>query len=139
MDLDEAVEAELRELVARIDRLVPRQDAHLTIPGDAGGATTIGNRRGYLRLGVEFVASALDPLPAAADRPARIEPRLDYLLSEDSRAPFDTCEVDEAIASRPPVSSGLGAAGQLLSGVLVVAVLILLFIGGAVAVRWLFG
>lgn len=139
MELDEAIEAELRELVARIDRLVPREDAHLTIPGDADARTTIGNRRGYLRLGVEFLAAALDPLPGSADRPARIEPRLDDLLSEGSRAPFDTCEVDEAIASRPPVSSGLGAGGQLLSGLLVVAVLILLFIGGAVAFQWLFG
>jgi len=138
MEQDESGEAELRDLVARIDRLVPKEDAHLAIPGE-GDATTIGNRRGYLRLGVEFLAAALDPRPGSADGPARIEPRLDYLLTEGSRAPFDTCEVDEAIASRPPVSSGLGAAGQLLSGVLVVAGLILIFIGGAVAFRWLFG
>jgi len=138
MELDEAGEGELRELVARIDRMVPKEDAHVTIPGE-GDASTIGNRRGYLRLGIEFLAAALDPRPGSAEGPARIEPRLDYLLSEGSRAPFDTCEVDEAIVSRPPVSSGLGAAGQLLAGVLVVAVLLLAFMGAAVAFRWLFG
>jgi hypothetical protein len=138
MERDEAGEAELRELVARIDRLVPKEDAHVTIPGE-GEASTIGNRRGYLRLGVELLAAALDPRPGSAEGPPRIEPRLDYLLSEGSRAPFDICEVDEAIASRPPVASGLGAAGQLSAGVLVVAVLILAFIGAALVFRWLFG
>ena len=138
MERDEAGEAELRELVARIDRLVPKEDAHVTIPGE-GEASTIGNRRGYLRLGVELLAAALDPQPGSAEGPARIEPRLDYLLSEGSRAPFDTCEVDEAIASRPPVASRLGAAGQLSAGVLVVAVLILAFIGAALVLSWLFG
>ena len=137
MELAEAREAELRELVDRLDRLIPKDGAHLTIPGDPDGHTTLGSRLGYLRLGVELLAAALRPLPGSDEGPARIEPSLAYLLTEGSRAPFDLCEVDEAIVSRPPVRSGLGAGGQLLSAVLVVGVLVVLFIAASFVVGWL--
>jgi len=137
--MDEAREAELQDLVERLDRLVPKEGAHLTIPSDPEGRTTVGSRLGYLRFGVEFLVASLRPLPASEAAPARIEPEMDYLLAEGSEAPFALCEVDEAIGSRPPVRSGLGALGQLVAGLLAVAALILLFVGAAVAVRWLFG
>lgn len=133
-----AREAELRELVARLDRLIPREGAHLTIPGDPDGRTTIGSRLGYLRFGVEFLAAALSPLPDSERVPNRIEPKLDYLLSAGSETPFDLCEIDEAIVSRPPVRSRLGPLGQLSAGVFLVALVVMVFIGGAAVVRWLF-
>lgn len=75
--------------------------------------------------------------------PGEAAPRIDlnvgYLLPKGSGWPFDLCELDESISSRPPVQSGLGAFGQLTAGVLVVVLLILLFIGGAVVLRWVFG
>jgi 8-oxo-dGTP pyrophosphatase MutT (NUDIX family) len=126
---------ELRELVDRIDRVVPRDGAHLTMPAAPAGRTTIGSRRGYLRLGVELLAAALRPLSATQSAPDRIEPRLDYLLTADSAAPFDLCEVDEAIASRPPVRTALGLLGQLLAGVLMVGALLAVFMGVAFLVR----
>lgn len=139
MELDEARESELHDLVERLDRLIPKDGAHLTIPGNADGTTTVGNRLGYLRFGVEFLDAALQPLASSDAAPARIVPDLDDLLTDGSRTPFELCEIDEAIGSRPPVSSGLGAPGQLLAGVLVVAALVLCFIGAAVVWRWFFG
>lgn len=139
MKLDEAREAEIRDLVARLDRLIPKDGAHLTIRGDPDGNATVGNRLGYLRFGVEFLGAALEPQPSSDEAPARIVPDLDELLTDGSRTPFALCEIDEAIGSRPPVSSGLGAPGQLLAGVLVVAALVLCLIGAAVVWRWLFG
>lgn len=139
MELDEARESELHDLVERLDRLIPKDGAHLTIPGNADGTTTVGNRLGYLRFGVEFLDAALQPLASSDAAPARIVPDLDDLLTDGSRTPFELCEIDEAIVSRPPVSSGLGAPGQLLAGVLVVAALVLCFIGAAVVWRWFFG
>jgi hypothetical protein len=136
MELEQAREAELRELVDRLDRLIPKHGAHLTIPSDPDGRTTIGSRLGYLRLGVELLAAALRPLPSSELGPTRVEPKIDYLLTEGSRAPFDLCEIDEAIISRPPVRSGLGAPGQLLSAVLAVGALVLLFIGASWVVGW---
>jgi len=138
MKLDEAREAELRELVERLDRLIPEDGAHLTIPSNPEGTASAGNRLGYLRFGLAFLAAALDPLPSSEEAPARIVPDLGPLLSEGSRTPFELCEIDEAIGSRPPVSSGLGAPGQLVSALLVVGALILCLIGASVVWRWVF-
>lgn len=135
---EELPDAELRALVLRLDRLLPREGAHLTIPADTHGHTTVGSRQGYLRLGVELLKAALDPLPGSDREPARIEPELGYLLTDGSRAPFQLCEVDEAIVARPPVRSALGAVGQLASVVIAVGALIALAVVVLVALRWLF-
>jgi hypothetical protein len=139
MDWDEAREAEVREAVERLDRLIPREGAHVALGGESGGRTTAGSRLGYLRLGVELLAAALRPLPATDSDPARIEPDLAYLVRSGSRAPFELCEIDEAVGSRPPVRSALGPLGELLSGVLVVAALLVALLAGAVVVKWIFG
>ena len=139
MDLDETLETELRAAVERLDRLIPKDGAHLAVGAEGSGRTVVGSRLGYLRLAVEFLAAAAQPLPATDTEPARIVPRVEYLLGRGSPPPFDLYEIDEAIGSRPPVRSGLGALGELLAGVLAVAALIALFLAGAVAVRWLFG
>lgn len=138
MELEQTREAELRELVERLERLIPRDGAHLTMPGDAGDHSTVGSRLGYLRLGVEVLAAALRPLPSDETAPARIEPNLGDLLTPGSRTPFELCEVDEAIGSRPPVETQLGVVGQLFAGVLVVAALLLLLLVGSLVVGWLF-
>lgn len=135
MRLDD-MDAEVQELVDRLDRLVPRDGAHLIIPADSGRTTVVGNRLGYLRLGIELLRAALDPVQGTEDVPPRIDPDVGYLLAKGSDAPFDLCELDESIASRPPVQSGLGPLGQLAAGVLVVALLIVLFLAAAVAWRW---
>jgi len=139
MELDEAREAEIRDAVERLDRLIPKDGAHLAIGTETGGRTTAGSRLGYLRLGVELLAAALRPLPATEAEPARIEPEIAYLLRAGSHAPFDLCEIDEAIGSRPPIRSALGPLGELFTAVIVVAALILVVLAGAVVVRWMFG
>jgi hypothetical protein len=138
MPLDEEREAEVEEIVGRLDALVPSDGAHLTIPADAEGRTSTGNRLGYLRLGIEFLVAALHPVPASEDSPAQVVPQLGSLLSEGSRPPFETCELDESIGSRPPVQSRLGALGQIGIAVGVVFVLILALIGAAVLWRAIF-
>jgi len=139
MQLDDATEAELEEIVGRLDALVPSEGAHLTIPADAEGCTSAGNRLGYLRLGIEILVAALHPVPAGEDAPAQIVPQLGSILSEGSRPPFETCEIDESIGSRPPVQSRLGALGQIGIAVGVVLVVLLAFIGAAVLWRSIFG
>ena len=124
MELEEPRETQLRELVARLDSLIPREGAHLTLASDSGSRTSIGNRLGYLRLGVELLAAALNPLPPSDQAPTRIEPDIDYLLSDGSDVLFELCEIDEAIGSRPPVESRLGLVGHLVAGVGLVAALI---------------
>ena len=139
MDLDQTREAEIREAVERLRRLIPRDGAHVAIGAEAGDRTMAGSRLGYLRLGVEFLTAALQPLPATEMEPARVEPDLGYLLPAGARAPFDLCEVDESIGSRAPVRSGLGALGELFIALIAVAALIAVFVAGAFVVGWLFG
>jgi hypothetical protein len=139
MQLDDATEAELEEIVGRLDGLVPSEGAHVTIPADPEGRTSAGNRLGYLRLGIEFLVAALHPAPATDDAPAQVVPQIGSILSEGSRPPFETCELDESIGSRPPVESRLGGLGQIGIAVGVVLVLILAFIGAAVLWRSIFG
>jgi hypothetical protein len=139
MELEEEKEAELQELVGRLDALVPADGAHVTIPVDAEGRTSAGNRLGYLRLGIELLVAALHPVPASDERPAEIVPQLGGLLTEGSRPPFETCEIDESIGSRPPVESRLGAVGQIGIGVGVVLIVLLAFVGAAVLWRAIFG
>ncbi len=138
MRLEDA-EAEIRELVGQLDRLVPRDGAHLIISAASDGRNPVGNRLGYLRLGIELLRATLDPVQGPGDAPPRIALDIGYLPAEGSVAPWDVCELDESIIARPPVQSELGPLGQLVAGVLVVALLILLFIGGAVVWQWLFG
>lgn len=139
MLLDEEREAALRALVERLDRLVPAEGAHLTIgPGGTAGGT-VANRLGYLRLGIEMMAAALHPLPEEGEAPPRIVPRLEGLLTPESTRPFELCEVDESIGSRPPVRSRLGPLGEIMAGVLVVAALLLLLVGAGVVWRWVAG
>jgi hypothetical protein len=139
MELEGTRETELRELVERLDRLIPKDGAHLSIPADADGNTTLGSRLGYLRLGVEFLLAALAPQPSSDDAPTRIIPDLDYLLTDGSETPFDLCEIDEAIGSRPPVRTRLGPLGQVVAAILVIGALILIFIGGSVVFNRLLG
>jgi hypothetical protein len=139
MKLDEDKEQALRELVESLDRLVPREGAHLALGGDASSRTTVGNRAGYMRLGLELLRASLTPLPETATEPPRIEPNLGYLLTASSSSPFTLCEIDESIVSRPPVASGLGLLGQLAAGVLIVIAFGLLVAGVALVFRWIFG
>jgi len=134
-DVDDGIES----LVERLDRLVPKAGAHLMIPADPSGATIVGNRSAYLRLGIEILKAALHPVQGAGADAPRIGPEIGYLLGEGSRAPFDLWELDESIASRPPIQSRLGPLGQLAAGVLAVGLLILLLIAGALVWRWIFG
>jgi hypothetical protein len=138
MELEEPLETQLHELVARLDSLVPREGAHLTLTGDSGGRTSIGNRLGYLRFGVEFLVAALAPLPASEEAPTRIEPDVGYLLTEGSSVPFELSEVDEAIGSRPPVEARLGLVGQLAAGVGLVALVLLILFAVFTLLRWAF-
>jgi hypothetical protein len=139
MLLDEAREAELDDLVARLDRLLPKQGAHLTLPAQVDAHAIVGNRLGYLRFGVEILRAARHPTTGPGDAAPRIEPELDYLLTRGHETPLDFWEIDESIASRPPVASRLGALGQLGAGVFVVGVVVALFIAAAVVWRWVFG
>ena len=122
---------DLDDLVDQLDRAIPREGATLRIPGDADGTTTVGTQQGYLRLGVEFLKAGLRPqaLGDSHDIP-HVPLEIGYLLTKDSSAPFDMCElVDQMPPAVRRSSEGLGAFGQLLAAVLAVIAIGLIVIG----------
>jgi len=128
---------DLRELVDEIDRLVPKDGAKLKMPADADGNTTVGTQRGYLRLGVELLRAGLSPIDGPPPEIPRIPLDITYLLTHDSRTPFELCEIDERVEELPPAGGKLGALGQLLTAVVAVVVIGLVLVGGAVVISWL--
>jgi hypothetical protein len=55
----------------------------------------------------------------------------------DAGAPFDLFDEDDGDGSAAPVPGWLGAIAQMIAALLVVVALVGLFIGAAVAFRWL--
>lgn len=130
---------ELKTLVDALDRAIPRDRAHLRIPGDPDGNTTLGTQQGYLRLGVEFLKAGLDPraVGESHDLP-HIPLDVAYLLSPGSRSPFELCELVDEVPPQPWRTGALGALGQLFAaGVAVVAVGLVL-IGTVAVLSWIF-
>ena len=128
--------AELRELVDELDRLVPREGAKLKVPADVDGNTTAGTQQGYLRLGVELLRAGLSPIDGSPSEIPRIPLDIAYLLTPDSRTPFELCEIVQRVEELRPTRK-LGALGQLLAAVVAVVAIGLLLIGAGVVVSWL--
>jgi hypothetical protein len=129
---------ELRDLVDRLDRLVPKEGARLRMPADADGNTTAGTQRGYLRLGVEILRAGLDPAdPGVAGERAHVPLDIDYLMTSDSRPPFEVCELVEDPDHLPPRARKLGPVGQLMAALMAVAVLGLIGLGAAAVLSWM--
>lgn len=89
----------IAQLVDELDSLVPRDQAVIR-PGEfinsLGQPALAGNRRGYLRLGIELLRIAdRTPDPAA---PARVTADLEYLIDPaDDTGEFATFERTETI------------------------------------------
>lgn len=131
---------ELRNLVERLDALLPREGAKLRIPGDADGTATLGTLNGYRRLGVELLRATSSPLPQGDREPARLPLDIQYLLIGDEASPFDLCEVDQQVEQRPALKRRtLDPLGQLLAAAVVVVLLVLVLIGASAVLGWILG
>ena len=89
---------ELADIVDQLDRRVPREGAWIELKQYGGGpdeGQVIGNREGYLRLGVEFLKAAAAKAPnepiAEAAHPVSVD--LEYLIDESSTINFDWFEI----------------------------------------------
>jgi hypothetical protein len=130
--------AELRRLVDQLDTLVPKEEARLRIPSDPDGHETTGTRRGYLRLGIEFLRAGLAPTTANGGGAAHLPLEIDYLLTPDSATPFEVCEVDADVEGLPPRARKLGAVGQLLAALAAVSIVGLILVGAAAVLARMF-
>jgi len=97
MPENNAIAAE--ELVSKLDALVPRDGARVSLAQYGGGpdeSRVIANQRGYLRLGIEFLKAAFAP----HEKQHLVKADIRYLLTEDSDVSFDWFERREDLPKR---------------------------------------
>lgn len=111
-------------LIDDLDAHVPREGAIVRFEQYGGGpdeSKVVGNRAGYLRLGIEFLKGGLAPFNPGKDADL-IQVEIDYLLDAQSNISFDWFERTEHIAHQP--ARNLSPLTQNVLGLTVAAVLI---------------
>jgi hypothetical protein len=130
-------EDRLHELIAELDRLVPRTDAVVWedhgLYGSEFDPAFGGNRVGYLRLGIEFLKVA--DAPAVPGQPERVLADLSYLVNAERErgesAIFERREIgpDELQAPREPPSRLAGTLQWMTLVIVLLVVVLLLLLG----------
>ena len=127
----------IQKIVSELEESVPREGARIRLTQYGGGldeCKIVGNQRGYLRLGIEFLNMAVAPLSTQSNDAVVAD--LSYLLTGDSDVGFDWFERREDLlvktqAERKP---------QTLVPVVILLVLLSAFvvfvIGVATVVSW---
>lgn len=136
MALSDAQLVELRILVKRVDDVVPKEGACVSLCAQDWNVS-FGNQEGYVRLGLEILRAALDPLPDSEKAPLRVAPDLGYLLTPDSSSPLGLCEVRDDIVAETREGEPSKRRRSTIGGVLALLGIALCFLCALVAVRWL--
>jgi hypothetical protein len=137
-------EQRLRALVAELDELVPRDGALVWedegLYGSQNDPAYGGNRLGYLRLGIEFLKVA--DAAHVTDQPSRVNADLSYLVNVERErgelAIFERREVtpEEFIKETEPTGRLSDTLQRTLAGIVVLAVLGLIFLGMIDVINW---
>ncbi len=126
----------IKRLVDQLDGLVPREGACVRLEQYGGGSDEsrfVGNERGFLRFGIEFLKGGLAHTQADDREDKQIQVDLDYLVSEESDVGFDWFVRDENLVSPDDRRDLVGLALSL--GFVLLAVLTV--IGLVTVVVWL--
>src|SRR5437879_942673 len=88
--MPDAGEQRIKEIIAELDALLPKEGALAGLPWRRGFASTglRANKRGFLRLGIELIKAAYAPGIKQKDSTAEIiDADLDYLQEFDQSIP----------------------------------------------------
>ena len=99
MELDK-----IKQIVYELDENISKENAKVSLQkygGDLDEAFIVATKRGYLRLGVEFLKAGFAPYISAeralGKRPYEIEVEMDYLITDDSDVNFNYFERREDV------------------------------------------
>jgi hypothetical protein len=103
-------EEELRKIISRLDECIPKDGAIVKLAQYGGGpdeGMIVGNKRGYLRLGVEFLKGAIaEPTRNSKGDEKVIPVDLEYMIQSGSSINFDWFErledIEPDIIRKPP-------------------------------------
>ena len=125
------------ELVSRLDALVPRDGARVSLAQYGGGpdeSRVIANQRGYLRLGIEFLKAAFAP----HEKQHLVKTDIRYLLTEDSDVSFDWFERREDLPKHTAEESKrVSVIGTIVGFTVLALVASCALVGLITIVRWL--
>ena len=133
--MEETNEAAAEELVAKLDALVPREDARVLLSQYGGGpdeSRVIANRRGYLRLGIEFLKAAFAP----HEKQHLIKADIRYLLTDDSNVGFDWFERREDLPKSTPETKRARITGHVIGFGFLGLIALCALVGVVTIVRW---
>jgi hypothetical protein len=125
----------LKRLIGQLDDAVPREGA-VVLQHDAEGYDDAhflltANRRGYLRLGIEYLKAAFAE-HTSASHPHRVDVDLSYMSGFEDQA-FERRE-DLRPASR--ISEGIGIPAKTIIGAIALFILAALVVGAAILLVW---
>ena len=133
--MPESNEAAAEELIAKLDTLVPREGAHVSLAQYGGGpdeSCVIANRRGYLRLGIEFLKAAFAP----HEKQHLVKADIRYLLTRDSDVSFDWFERREDLPLATPDDKRVNIVGTIVAFSVLAVILTCALVGLITIVRW---
>jgi hypothetical protein len=99
-------DSRIQSLITELDEAIPREGAVVRIEYYGGGPDecyAVANRRGYLRLGIEFLRAAYAPERDATSRQLAVD--LGYVLDPDSEVDIDWLERKEDLQAGVSTSS----------------------------------
>jgi len=134
--MDDTNEATAQELITKLDSLVPRDGGRVSLTQYGGGpdeSRVIANRRGYLRLGIEFLKASFAPY----EKQHLIKTDIRYLLTDDSDVAFDWFERREDLPQTTPQSRRAHIIPSIIGFGFLGLVILCAIIGLVTIIRWL--
>ena len=129
---------QIQKMVAELDAAVPRDGARVYLSQYGGGpdeSKVVGNQRGYLRLGIEFLRAAFAPPSPKSQE--QIDADLRYLLTEDSTVGFDWFERREDLTTGTQAERKPSRLGRAFVVLVVLSGIILAIIGFGTVIVWM--
>jgi hypothetical protein len=129
---------QIKKMVAELDAAVPRDGARVHLSQYGGGpdeSKVVGNQRGYLRLGIEFLRAAFAPPTTKSQE--QIDADLRYLLTEDSTVGFDWFERREDLTTTTQAERKPSRFAPAIITLVLICGLILAIIGLGTVVVWM--
>ena len=129
---------QIKKMVAELDAAVPRDGARVYLSqygGGPDGSKVVGNQRGYLRLGIEFLHAAFAPPSPKSQE--HIDADLRYLLTEDSTVGFDWFERREDLTTGTQAERKTSRIGRAIVILALLSGVMLAVIGFGTVVVWM--
>ena len=126
-----------KKLASELAAAVPREEARIRLTQYGGGLDEcgiVGNQRGYLRLGIEFINLALAPM---SEKSHKVAADLRYLMTSDSDIRFDWFERREELATVTQAEQKPSLFFLLCLWLAFLSAIVVFVIGGGTIVSWI--